>query len=152
MLFRQSSHADNNVVTTLFSHHCCNHRGHGCNTKFLPVNFQQPWTTLLLHHCSAIIVEKQCWTTLFIQQCCSCMMTMLFRQQLWNNFMGDFYAGVLYTFTTGNAILRTAFPVFLIEILHSRSATLLEIHKGQLATIWRPYTRNLRLYYCMCLQ
>ena len=78
-------------------------------------------------------------------------MTMLFKHCSGNNFMGDFYAGVLYTFTTGNAILRTAFPVFLIEILHSRSATALEIHKGQLAAIFGGHIPEIYAYTTACV-
>ena len=81
---------DNNVVTALFSHHCCNNlltswNKHVKNDEYYcSINkniprFQQPWTTLLLHHLSTILL-KQCSTILLVQQCCSRMITVLLKQ------------------------------------------------------------------------
>ena len=84
---------DNNVVTILFGHHCCNNlltswkkhvnnREHGCSiNKHFPC-FQQLWTTLLLHHYSTILL-KQCRTILLVHD--NIVVQSLFRQQLCNN-------------------------------------------------------------------
>ena len=77
-------------VETGMSTWCNSEHGYSINTNF-PC-FQQPWTILLLHHCSTMLL-KQCWTVLLVQQCCLRMITILFRLLPCNN-LWDFYVCV----------------------------------------------------------
>ena len=82
-----------NVVTTVFGHHCCNNlltswnrhdnsSDHCCSINLFPTAMNNLVASLLLNNGTML---KQWWTILLVQQCCSHMIAMLFKHCSGNN-------------------------------------------------------------------
>ena len=99
-------------MSTIYSKHACS-----INTNFSCS--QQPWTTLLFHHCWTILQKG--WTILLVQQCCSRMITM---------FKHIVQATTLHITTQSESVVyRSRGPMF-----NSRPETL-KLHFSQLVPV-----------------